>query len=63
MTRAKLHATGKRIWRMVEEKEEIKEAEIAARSGPRVVVVVVVVVEVVVTEATIIEIMATVAFI
>ena len=59
MTRAKSHATGKRIWRMVEEKEEIKEAEIAARSGPRMVVVV----EVVVTEATIIEIMATVAFI
>ena len=42
----------------MEEKEEIKEAEIAARSEPRMVVEV----EVVVTEAMIIKIMATAAF-
>ena len=49
-------ATEKRIWRREEEKEEIKEAAIAARNGPRIVV------EVMITEAMIIQIMATAAF-
>ena len=55
--RGELHATEKRIRIREEEKEEIKEAEIAARNDPRMVVVV----EVVVNEKMIIQIMATAA--
>ena len=56
--RAKSHATEKRIWIRVKENEEIKEAAITARNGPRMVVVV----EVVVTKTMIIQIMETEAF-
>ena len=56
--REKSQATEKRICRRVEEKEEIKEAAITARNGPRMLVVV----EVVVTKTMIIKSMATAAF-
>ena len=55
--RAKLPATEKCIWKREEEKEEIKEAEIAARNGLRMEV------EVAVTKKMIIKTMVTAAFI
>ena len=54
--RAKSPATEKRTWKREEEKEDIKEAEIAARNGLRMEV------EVVLTKTMIIQIMATEAF-
>ena len=54
--RGKYPATENRIWTREEEKEEIKEAAIATRNVPRMVV------EVIVTKAMIIQIIATEAF-